>query len=172
MPNRHLIVLKRSPGTDVNGYTGLEDEVDNHRSTLFKAAILSVILCVGSDACRRSEGSSSLAMAIPPRRVSELQSDRRAGRWEAAECPNALTLSRDLLLRRSAQRTIVANRYYRTMPSGLPVRDKYPSINTDTASSTVIAISALVGGFWMFQIARRSIHPEQNSRKRSGSEPA
>ena len=38
MPNGRSIVLERQPGADAEGYAGLEDEVDNHWGTLFKAA--------------------------------------------------------------------------------------------------------------------------------------
>ena len=47
MPNGRSIVLERQPGADTKGYAGLEDEVDNHWGTLFKAAILSTLLSVG-----------------------------------------------------------------------------------------------------------------------------
>jgi type IV secretion system protein VirB10 len=50
LPNGHSIVLERQPGTDAEGYAGLEDEVDNHWGTLFKAAILSTLLSIGSEA--------------------------------------------------------------------------------------------------------------------------
>src|SRR5258707_878234 len=50
MPNGHSIVLERQPGADPEGYAGLEDEVDNHWGALFKAAILSTILSIGSEA--------------------------------------------------------------------------------------------------------------------------
>src|SRR5580692_1407581 len=49
MPNGRSIVLERQPGADPEGYAGLEDEVDNHWGTLFKAAILSTLLSVGSE---------------------------------------------------------------------------------------------------------------------------
>ena len=49
MPNGRSIVLERQPGTDPEGFAGLEDEVDNHWGTLFKAAILSTLLSVGSE---------------------------------------------------------------------------------------------------------------------------
>ncbi|WP_428674744.1 TrbI/VirB10 family protein [Reyranella sp.] len=49
MPNGRSIVLERQPGTDAEGNAGLEDEVDNHWGTLFKAAILSTLLSVGSE---------------------------------------------------------------------------------------------------------------------------
>ena len=50
MPNGRGVVLERQPGADPEGYAGLEDEVDNHWGMLFKAAILSTILSVGSEA--------------------------------------------------------------------------------------------------------------------------
>jgi type IV secretion system protein TrbI len=37
-------------GADAEGYSGLEDEVDNHWVTLFKAAILSTLLSIGAQA--------------------------------------------------------------------------------------------------------------------------
>ena len=49
MPNGRSIVLERQPGADVAGYSGLEDEVDNHWGALFKAALLSTLLGVGSE---------------------------------------------------------------------------------------------------------------------------
>jgi type IV secretion system protein VirB10 len=49
MPNGRSIVLERQPGADTAGYAGLEDEVDNHWGALFKAALLSTLLGVGSE---------------------------------------------------------------------------------------------------------------------------
>jgi type IV secretion system protein VirB10 len=49
MPNGRSIVLERQPGADAEGYAGLEDEVDNHWGALFKAAILSTLLGIGSE---------------------------------------------------------------------------------------------------------------------------
>jgi type IV secretory pathway VirB10-like protein len=49
MPNGRSIVLERQPGADTSGYSGLEDEVDNHWGALFKAALLSTLLGVGSE---------------------------------------------------------------------------------------------------------------------------
>ena len=50
MPNGRSIVLERQPGADTEGYAGLEDEIDNHWGMLCKAAILSTLLSVGSEA--------------------------------------------------------------------------------------------------------------------------
>lgn len=49
MPNGRSIVLERQQGADTGGYSGLEDEVDNHWAELFKAALLSTILGVGAE---------------------------------------------------------------------------------------------------------------------------
>ena len=49
MPNGRSIVLERQPGADSAGYSGLEDKVDNHWGALFKAALLSTLLGVGSE---------------------------------------------------------------------------------------------------------------------------
>ena len=63
MPNGRSIVLERQPGADSEGYAGLEDEVDNHWGMLFKAAILSTVLSVGSEA-----GMSGNRTALSPKR--------------------------------------------------------------------------------------------------------
>lgn len=63
MPNGRSIVLERQPGADPEGYAGLEDEVDNHWGTLFKAAILSTLLSVGSEAGMSGNNNGSLAEA-------------------------------------------------------------------------------------------------------------
>ena len=49
MPNGRSIVLERQQGADAAGYSGLEDEVDNHWGALFKAALLSSLLGVSSE---------------------------------------------------------------------------------------------------------------------------
>jgi type IV secretory pathway VirB10-like protein len=49
MPNGRSIVLERQQGADAGGYSGLEDEIDNHWAELFKAALLSTILGVGAE---------------------------------------------------------------------------------------------------------------------------
>jgi len=49
MPNGRSIVLERQQGADASGYSGLEDEVDNHWAELFKAAMLSTIIGVGAE---------------------------------------------------------------------------------------------------------------------------
>jgi type IV secretion system protein VirB10 len=63
MPNGNSIVLERQPGADTSGYSGLEDEVDNHWGALLKAALLSTLLSVGSEA-GISGGENDLVQAI------------------------------------------------------------------------------------------------------------
>jgi type IV secretion system protein VirB10 len=58
MPNGRSIVLERQPGADTAGYAGLEDEVDNHWGALFKAALLSTLLGVGSELGAGSDSGS------------------------------------------------------------------------------------------------------------------
>ena len=48
MPNGRSIVLERQPGADSAGNAGLQDEVDNHWGELFRAALLSTLLSVGT----------------------------------------------------------------------------------------------------------------------------
>jgi type IV secretion system protein TrbI len=49
MPNGRSIVLERQQGADAAGYSGLQDEVDNHWGELLKAAALSTLLAVGTE---------------------------------------------------------------------------------------------------------------------------
>jgi len=62
MPDGHSIVLERQPGTDTEGYAGLEDEVDNHWDSLFEAAVLSTVLSVGSAAGTNNSSSSATSL--------------------------------------------------------------------------------------------------------------
>lgn len=50
LPNGRSIVLERQPGADPSGYAGLEDEVDNHWGQVFRAAAISTLLSIGSEA--------------------------------------------------------------------------------------------------------------------------
>jgi type IV secretion system protein TrbI len=49
LPNGRSIVLEREPAADTQGFAGLEDQVDNHWTRLFTAALLSSLLGVGSE---------------------------------------------------------------------------------------------------------------------------
>jgi type IV secretory pathway VirB10-like protein len=63
MPNGSSIVLEHQPGSDTQGYAGLEDDVDNHWGMLIKAAMLSTLLSVGAEA-GTSATENSLIQAI------------------------------------------------------------------------------------------------------------
>lgn len=62
-PDGSWVALQNLPGADTAGYSGLEDEVDNHWGSLFKAAVLSTVLSVGAEA-GTSDSENNLAQAI------------------------------------------------------------------------------------------------------------
>jgi len=62
-PNGRSIVLERQPGADTQGYAGLEDGVDYHWGELFKAAALSTLLSIGSQA-GSSDKESEIVRAL------------------------------------------------------------------------------------------------------------
>ena len=62
MPNGRSIVLERQQGADAGGYSGLEDEVDNHWKELFGAAALSTLLGVGSELGSGADNGSNTAI--------------------------------------------------------------------------------------------------------------
>jgi type IV secretion system protein VirB10 len=63
LPNGFSIVLERQPGADAAGYAGLEDGVDNHWGSLFKAALLSTLLAVGTE-LGSDQNESDIARAL------------------------------------------------------------------------------------------------------------
>ncbi|MBS0220792.1 MAG: TrbI/VirB10 family protein [Proteobacteria bacterium] len=63
LPNGQSIVLERQPGSDPQGYSGAEDDVDHHWGLLFKAALLSTILSVGAQV-GVGDNENNLAEAI------------------------------------------------------------------------------------------------------------
>ncbi len=63
MPNGTSVVLDRLQGSDPQGFSGLEDEVDYHWGQLFKAAALSTLLSVGTQIGSDNE-ESAIAQAI------------------------------------------------------------------------------------------------------------
>ncbi|ABA04124.1 conjugation TrbI-like protein [Nitrobacter winogradskyi Nb-255] len=76
MPNGTSIVLERQQGADAQGYSGLEDDVDYHWGQLFKAAILSTLLGVGTE-IGASNNENEIARAI---RQSSQDTDSDVGR--------------------------------------------------------------------------------------------
>ncbi|AYG66099.1 TrbI/VirB10 family protein [Rhizobium sp. CCGE531] len=63
MPDGTSIVLERLQGADPQGFSGLEDEVDYHWAQLFKAAVLSTLLGVGTQ-IGSDDQESEIAQAI------------------------------------------------------------------------------------------------------------
>lgn len=49
-PNGESLVLEKLPGGDAAGQSGLSDEVNNHWGQLFRAALVTTLLSVGSEA--------------------------------------------------------------------------------------------------------------------------
>jgi type IV secretion system protein VirB10 len=74
LPDGRSIVLERLPAADVEGFAGLEDDVDHHWGRLFLAAGLSTLLGVGTELAGNDE--SDIARAI---RDSTQETIGRAG---------------------------------------------------------------------------------------------
>jgi type IV secretion system protein TrbI len=62
LPNGRSVVLERQLGTDASGYAGLQDGVDNHWAELFKAALLSTVLGVGSELGSGADGGNNASV--------------------------------------------------------------------------------------------------------------
>ncbi|ACI50742.1 conjugation TrbI family protein [Gluconacetobacter diazotrophicus PA1 5] len=62
-PDGESLVLEKLPGGDAIGQSGLADEVNNHWGQLFKAALVTTLLSVGSEA-GTSQSENNLAQAI------------------------------------------------------------------------------------------------------------
>jgi type IV secretion system protein VirB10 len=63
LPDGRSIVLERQPGADPEGYTGLEDEVDQHWGRLAMAAALSTVMGIGTE-LGSNANDSSIASAL------------------------------------------------------------------------------------------------------------
>ncbi len=74
-PNGNWISLGHLPGADGEGNAGVEDGVDEHWGSIFKAAVLSTVLSVGAEA-GTSDTENNLAQAI---RAGASQSINQAG---------------------------------------------------------------------------------------------
>ena len=74
-PNGNSISLGHLHGADAQGYSGVEDGVDEHWGPIFKAAVLSTLLSVGAEA-GTSNSENNLAQAV---RTGASQSINQAG---------------------------------------------------------------------------------------------
>jgi len=79
MPNGRSIVLERQPGADVAGYSGLEDEVDNHWKELLGAAALSTLLAVGTEANSGTDVNNTNSAIIQALRRGAVDSLNQTG---------------------------------------------------------------------------------------------
>ncbi|MDV3458243.1 TrbI/VirB10 family protein [Sphingomonas sp. HF-S4] len=62
LPDGRSVQLDRLPGTDASGYSGLQDRVDQHWGGLFRAALISTLLSVGTEV--GSDDEDSLVRAL------------------------------------------------------------------------------------------------------------
>ena len=63
LPNGRSVSLDRQVGADTQGFSGLQDGVDNHWGGVIKAALLSTVLSVGAEA-GTSDSENNLAQAL------------------------------------------------------------------------------------------------------------
>jgi type IV secretory pathway VirB10-like protein len=63
LPDGQSITLDNQPGADTQGFSGLQDGVNNHWGALFEAALLSTLLSVGAEAGTSGQ-DNSLIQAI------------------------------------------------------------------------------------------------------------
>jgi type IV secretion system protein TrbI len=63
LPDGRSVVLGRQPGADPEGFTGLEDEVDQHWGRLAMAAALSTVMGIGTE-LGSNANDSSIASAL------------------------------------------------------------------------------------------------------------
>ncbi|MEM7570448.1 MAG: TrbI/VirB10 family protein [Pseudomonadota bacterium] len=63
LPDGSSMLLENLPGVDLAGYAGLKDKVDHHGWQLFKAAILSSVLSVGTE-IGRDRGEDQILQAL------------------------------------------------------------------------------------------------------------
>ena len=88
MPNARSIVLERQPGADTAGYSGLEDDVDNHWKELLGAAALSTLLAVGTEVNSGTDASgSNSAINQALRRGARTSLNRPAGGSPQSQYP-------------------------------------------------------------------------------------
>jgi type IV secretion system protein VirB10 len=79
LPNGRSIVLDRQPGADAAGYSGVEDDVDNHWKELLGAAALSTLLAVGAEVNTGADANNNNAAIISALRRGTGQSLNQTG---------------------------------------------------------------------------------------------
>lgn len=107
MPNGRSIVLERQQGADAAGYSGLEDEVDNHWGELFKAAALSTFLAVGTELGAGSDTSSHDSAIIQALRHGASDSLNQTGQQVVRR---SLNIQPTLIIRPGFPLRVIVNR--------------------------------------------------------------
>ena len=107
-PDGESLVLEKLPGADAIGQSGLADQVDNHWGQLFKAALVTTLLSVGSEA-GTSQSENNLAQAIRSgasngfsqvgNRLVDRSLDIQPTLTDRPGLPFTVVLSRDLVLK-------------------------------------------------------------------------
>jgi len=114
MPNGRSIVLERQPGADAAGYSGLEDEVDNHWGELFKAAALSTLLAIGTELGAGSDTNSNDSAIVQALRHGAGDSLNQTGQQVVRRSLNiqpTLTIRPGFPVRVLVNRDLVLERY-------------------------------------------------------------
>ncbi|GBQ62133.1 conjugal transfer protein TrbI [Ameyamaea chiangmaiensis NBRC 103196] len=107
-PNGESLVLEKLPGGDAIGQSGLSDEVNNHWGQLFRAALVTTLLSVGSEAgtswnennlmqAIRSGASNGFSMV--GNRLIDRSLNVQPTLTDRPGLPFTVILSRDLLLK-------------------------------------------------------------------------
>ncbi|MFT8421323.1 MAG: TrbI/VirB10 family protein [Gluconacetobacter sp.] len=107
-PNGESLVLEKLPGGDAIGQSGLSDEVNNHWGQLFRAALVTTLLSVGSEAgtswnennlmqAIRSGASNGFSMV--GNRLIDRSLNVQPTLTDRPGLPFTLILSRDLVLK-------------------------------------------------------------------------
>jgi len=107
-PNGESLVLEKLPGADAIGQSGLSDTVNNHWGQIFKAALVTTLLSVGSEA-GTSQSENNLAQAIRSgasngfsmvgNRLVDRSLDIQPTLTDRPGLPFTIVLNRDLLLK-------------------------------------------------------------------------
>ena len=106
MPNGRSIVLERQQGADAGGYSGLEDEVDNHWTELLKAALLSTTLGVGAELGSGADSGSNTDI-IQALRLSAANSLNQTGQQVVRR---SLNIQPTLAIRSGFPVSVIVNR--------------------------------------------------------------
>jgi len=106
MPNGRSIVLERQQGADAGGYSGLEDEVDNHWTELLKAALLSTTLGVGAELGSGADSGSNTDI-IQALRLSAANSLNQTGQQVVRR---SLNIQPTLTIRPGFPVSVIVNR--------------------------------------------------------------